>query len=445
MNARVTPAAPGTSLTGAGQGLPTIATVRLTGAAREAVLAVCVILALLGNAAPALASVEEFSTFSVEAQEDDDESLLDHLLARTPLAWRDEWERSPLALRSAQGCLTSGEWSNETDFKLRTAIGRRAWFGAALRQYENDRIQYDYTEFSIHVPTRLGTAGWMFRPSRDKASQDMALMWELGADTSAFQIRGVFGLEDVFNNFWEFRQVATGGRAEPYLRHPWEPGLLVVVRRPRVRAELGGRYLTPSTKRLIVDYSDPSTDHVKSLWGTLAWASVEARALGLEWEVRSLNHQASSTEHPIDLPQTDGRDFRRQWSVEGAARRRIASRLTAEARWLYQARTQFHAPPVDPPRFEGVDRVLQMEAAWSATPSLLVRLGGLHDRITIENSGITAPFSFGSRTESRAYLAAMARFGRVSVQIVEGIELDPEPYQVWAVHDKGFVQLQASF
>jgi hypothetical protein len=208
---------------------------------------------------------------------------------------------------------------------------------------------------------------------------------------------------------------------------------------------MGGRYLTPSTKRLIVSYADPSLDHIKSLWGTLAWASVEARALGIEWEVQSRNHQAASTEHQVDLPQPDGRDFRRQWSVEAAARRRIASRFTAEARWLYQARTQIHAPPVAPPRFEGVDRVLQVEAAWSATPSLHVRLGGLHDRISIQNSGVTAPISFGSRTESRAYVAAMARFGRVSLQIVEGLELDHEPYEVWAVHDKGFLQLQATF
>ena len=444
MRARATPAAPSTHHSGAGQGLPSAAAVRPS-AALGATLAACAILVLLGSPLPARGGVEEFSTFSVEAQEDDDESLLDHLLARMPLAWRDEWERSPLAIRSAQGCLTSGEWSNQTDFKMRTSIGRRAWFGAALRQYENDRIQYDYTEFSIHVPTRLGTAGWMFRPSRDKASQDMALMWDLGADTSAFQVRGVFGLEDVFNNFWEFRQVATGGRAEPYLRHPWEPGLSVIVRRPRLRAEVGGRYLTPSTKRVIITYADPSLDHVKTLWGTLAWASVEARALGFEWEIRSLNHQASSTEHPIVEPQPDGHNFRRQWSVEGAARRRIAARLTAEARWHYQSRTQVHAAPVDPPRFDGVDRVLQLEAAWSATPSLLLRLGGLRDRITIQNSGITAPFSFGSRTETRAYLAAMARFGRVNLQIVEGIEVDHEPYEVWAVHDKGFVQLQASF
>ncbi len=408
-------------------------------------LTACVILAVLRTPAPARAGVEEFSTFSVETQERDDESFIDHLLARGPLAWRDEWERAPLALRSAQGCLTSGEWFNETDLKLRTAIGRRAWFGLALRQYENDRVQYDYTEFSFHVPTRFGTAGWMFRPSRDKSSQDMALTWGVGADTSGFRFQAVFGLEDVFNNFWEFRQVSTGGRSEPYLRHPWEPGLRMVVRRPRLHAEIGGRYLTPSTKRVIVSYAQPNLDHITTLWGTLAWASVEARAVGIEWEARSTNHQAASTEHQIDLPQPDGGDYRRQWSVEAAARRRIAPRFTAEARWLYQSRTQIHAPPIAPPRFEAVDRVLQVETVWNASPSLDLRLGGLHDRISVQHSGVTAPFSFGSRTESRAYVSAMARFGRVNLQLVEGVELDHEPYSVWAVHDKGFVQLQAVF
>ena len=165
----------------------------------------------------------------------------------------------------------------------------------------------------------------------------------------------------------------------------------------------------------------------------------------MEWEARTTNHQAASTAYPVALPQPDGRDYRRHWSVEAAARRRVVPRLTAELRWLYQERTQVHAPPVTPPRFEGVDRVLQVEAVWTATPSLAVRLGGLHDRITVQNSGITAPFSFGSRRESRAYVAAMARFGRVNLQLVEGIELDHEPYDVWAVHDKGFLQLQTTF
>ena len=414
-------------------------------AARAVVAIAWACVAALAAVPPAGAVVEEFSTFSVEEQEHDDESLLDHILARAPLAWRDEWERSPLALRSAQGCITSGRWYNQTDLKLSAPVGGRARLGFAIRQNESDRVEYNYSDFSIHVATRFGTAGWLFRPSRDKSSQDMALMWDVGADTSAFQLQAVFGLEDVFNNFWEFRQAASHGVGEPYVRHPWEPALRVVVRQPSLRVEAGGRYLTPSTKRIIHQYSDRSLDDVRTLWGTLAWASVEARALGIDWEVRTSNQQASSTEHPLATPLPDGRNFRRQWSVETALRGRIAPRLTAEARWLYQERTQIHRPPVDPPRFDAVDRVLQVETVWTVTPSLLARVGGLHDRITVRQSAVTAPFSFGSRVESRAYVAAIATFGRMSLQIIEAIELDHEPYNVWAVHDKGFVQLQATF
>jgi hypothetical protein len=412
---------------------------------RAATAALWAILATLAIARPVGAVVEEFSTFSAEEQEHDDESLLDHMLARMPLAWRDEWERSPLALRSAQGCLTSGKWYNQTDLKLSAPLGGRARFAFAIRENESDRVDYHYMDLSIHVATRFGTAGWLFRPSRDKSSQDMALMWDVGADTSAFQIQAVFGLEDVFNNFWEFRQANTGGRGEPYVRHPWEPGLRMVVRRPSLRVEAGGRYLTPSTKRLINNYGNRDLDEVQTLWGTLAWASVEARALGIDWEVRSTNHQASTTEHPLATPLPDGGDFRRQWSIETAVRRQIAPRLAAEARWLYQERTQVHAPPIDPPRFEGIDRVLQVETIWTVTPSVWARVGGLHNRITLQESAITAPFSFGTRTESRAYVAGIARFGRMSLQITEAIELDHEPYNVWAVHDKGFVHVQTTF
>ena len=387
------------------------------------------------------AGTEEFSTFSVEAQEEDDESLLDHILTRPPHAWDPEWERAPLALRTAQGCLTSGQWINETELKLRTTLGTRSWFGLNLRQNEDDHSTFNYLDLSFHFPTRIGTLGAMFRPFHDKSRQDFALMWDLGADTTTVQVRAVFGLEDVFNNFWQFRQARVGGTSEPYLRHPWEPGLQVVVRPPGMRVEVGGRYLTPSSKRVLV----PSGTHLATLWGTLAWASVEGHLLGAGWEVRSINHQAASTDHPIEAPQPDGRDFRRQWSIEAAARRRVAGRLAAEARWVYQERTQQHAPPIWPPRFDAVDRVVQLEAVWSATSTLDLRCGGLHDRISVRPSGNAVSSHYGSRTESRAYLGLMARFGRVRLQAVEGIELDHEPYEVWLVHDKGFLQLQTTF
>ena len=139
---------------------------------------------------------------------------------------------------------------------------------------------------------------------------------------------------------------------------------------------------------------------------------------------------------------------RRQWTVETAVRRRVTPRLSAEARWLYQGRTQTHAPPDGPRRFTGIDRMLQGEALWRASDRLKLRVGGLYDRITITQTGLppAVPIkTYGSRKESRAYVGLIARFGRVDLQGVEGIELDHEPYQVSFVHDKGFLQLQTTF
>ena len=38
-----------------------------------------------------------------------------------------------------------------------------------------------------------------------------------------------------------------------------------------------------------------------------------------------------------------------------------------------------------------------------------------------------------------------ARFGKVQVQVLEGIELDSEPYEVAFHHDKSFLHLQTTF
>ena len=95
----------------------------------------------------------------------------------------------------------------------------------------------------------------------------------------------------------------------------------------------------------------------------------------------------------------------------------------------------------------GVFRERQLRI-WRASDWLKLRVGGLYDRITITQTGTTpavAIKTYGSRKESRAYVGLIARFGRVNLQGVEGIELDHEPYQVSFHHDKGFLQLQTTF
>jgi len=396
----------------------------------------------LGTAARA--GTEEFSTFDVLAQEEDDESLLDHYLTRQPREWRTEWERAPQAIRTSQGCLTSGEWFIDTDLKLRSSLGRSAQFGLDLRQSESDVASYDYLDFSFRFPTRFGTPGVMFRPLHEKSRQDFAFTWQAGSDTSATQVQAAFTLEDVLNNFWAFRQTRVGDQSEPYHRHPYEPALRVVSRHARWRAEMSGRYLTPSVRRVVAN-AGTMTPRIATLWGTFGTASLEVQGLGLDWELRTSNHQAKSTDQPIDFSTGDHHNYRRSWSTEMALRRRITPKLASEVHWLYQERDQHYGPPVGPARFLSINRMLVFESSYRLTPSWAVRAGGIYDRISINSAGNLPLNYYGSRRESRAFIGLSARFGRVTVAAIESMELDTEPYDVWLVHDKGFLHLQTTF
>lgn len=414
----------------------------LTPTHRAALLVLALALALPGATR---AGTEEFSTFGVEYQERDDESLIDHMLTRAPAAWDAEWARAPLAVRTQQGCLTAGQWFTSIDLKARTSMGGRAWFGFDLTQRQDDTVDYQFLDFSFHVPTRWGTPYLMFRPFHDKSRQDFALGWDVGADTSAFELSAVMGLEDMFNNLWSFRQTTLGELAQPYLKHPFEPALRLAVRQPAWNAEVGGRYLTPGTKKIIVSYVFPDLDSVATLWGTYAWGSVSARALGGELTVRAVNHQAESADWLITTPDVTDRNYRRQWCVETIVRRPIAPRWRAEGHWLYQERSANIASPTAPRSLFAVDRALQLEVGYAPLASLSLRAGALHDRVTITQAGTSLPRTEGTRGENRAYFGLALHFGRVSLQGVEGLELDHEPYVVSWIHDKGFLQLQALF
>ncbi len=87
----------------------------------------------------------------------------------------------------------------------------------------------------------------------------------------------------------------------------------------------------------------------------------------------------------------------------------------------------------------------QGELHWQFRPALAARVGGMFDRVDVAEGGPIHPFGYGTRNESRTYVGLEVRFASVTVTGVEGIEMDPEPYPVWFVHDKGFLQLQARF
>ncbi len=407
-----------------------------------ALLAVAALLA--AGVRPARASTEEFSTFDVERGEEDDESFIDHLLAQPPSEWRDEWQRAPMAFRTSQGCLTSGQWAMDNQLKLLTPLGQHARFGLGLDQVENDLLSYDNLDLWFLFPQRFGTLGFMFRPFYDKSRQDFAVSWEAGGDTTRNQLRLVYGLEDLFNNLWVWRQTRVGDAGEPYDRHPWEPALKAALRRKTWRLEAEGKWLTPSRRR-VGGYGATQGQSVETLWGTWGVASLEADALGVTWVARTENRQARSTDRPPDPAPGDGRNTRRMWQAEVGLRRALGARLRLEARWVYADRMESYRPPLADARFHGIDRTLQMGAHWAVLRQLTVRLGGLYDRVGIGHVGAPVVQSQGTRNESRAYFGLMARVGRVSLTGVEGIELDPEPYEVWHHHDKGFLLMQTTF
>lgn len=389
------------------------------------------------------AGTEQFSTFDVEAMEQDDESVIDHIEARFPREWRDAWEHSPRGLRSSEGCLSSAVWMSDTEVRTEAPMGQRALFDFDFHQSESDVANWDFLDFWFRFPQRAGTASVMFRPFRDKSRQDFALRWETGADTTALQVQATWGLEDLFNNFWAFRQTQVGQTSERYTRHPWEPALRIVSRHDHGRAEIDGQYLTPSSKRLQPLVAGGAM-RTGTLWGTRLDASAETQAFGAICALRVATQQALSTDRP-DSSTAGAHLFRRLWSAEATVSARPCPRLAADAGYYYVARTQVYGPPAGPARFDAVDRVLQLEGRWSLRPRFALRLGGLYDRVTIAKQGVTPWTTEGTRDEGRLYYGFDARFGRVRVRAAEGTHVDHEPYPTTFRHAHAFVQLQTTF
>lgn len=416
------------------------------------------LIAALAAPAPATASTEEFSTFDVLRPEEDDESLLDHLLTSAPRAWDEEWRRAPMAVRTLQGCLTSGQWINRTQLRTQAPLGQRARFGVELDQSEDDFASWNHLDFTFRFPQRFGTVGAAFRPFYDKSRQDFAFFYEAGADTAPAFLQLTFTFEDMFNNLWAWRQTRVGDESEPYERHPYEPAIRLGARGERWRGEASAKWLTPSEKRLP---GPPGSARKQrhGLWGAFGDARVELDALGATWEATAMNRQAWSSDLAIPDPlgrepytaadsaaftAGDDQRYRRLWRG-GLAVRRASGPWTAELRALYQERAETWAPPAGPARFGALDRTLGFEVTRRVNAALDLRTGILFDRVGVAREGNLPAPPHLSRDEKRLYLGLDARFGNVRVFGVEGIELDDEAYDVWLIHDKGFLGLQATF
>jgi hypothetical protein len=401
----------------------------------------------MARAAPsARASTEDFSTFHVEAQEEDDESLLDHLQTRYPADWEHEWEAGGQALRTSQGCLTAGQWLTDTQLRLSTPVGRAMLFGFDLRQELSDEVSVEHYDLTLwYLAPRGARVGWLFRPFHDKSLQDMGLLWSAGVDTAGFQVQGAFVLEDVFNNFWAFRQRRVGGLSEPYRKRPYEPALRLAWHGPRASLVLDGVWLTPSRKSIQVLYSG-GAGQAYALWGARAGLRLEALVAGIRGSLRAWNKQARDGSGPEDGSPLAA-DYRRQWQVVLELERALGARAALRTLALYGERWERYTPTPEPRLLAAVDRAAGLSADLRMHPSLTATAGVLAARLGVDQEGPLAGrvVSYGTRTESRAYVGMQARFANVRVAATEGFELDREPYEVWFIHDKAFFQIMARF
>jgi len=401
-------------------------------------------LALAVLLAPAArASVEEFSTYDLARMELNDENFLDHWLTRQPRSWYREFADAPNAFRTSQGCYTSGEWYMRHDLKARAEFGERAYMDIGLQIVSDDIASWQWLRLDFRWPTSgAGTFGFRFAPTADKSNQDFSALWDWGAPGDPLQIGAVFTVEDAFNSLWEFRQSQVGDHHEPYRAHPLEPALWVATEGKRHRVELGGKWLTPLSKDIV----DPDTTQngTYSLWGAKGALLAEFSFGAWATETRFETEQTQSSASTATVPGT-GRTYCRRWLVEGAARRAIGEKWTAEARGAYQDRTEDWRPPPSIANMRALDRGVALEFAGDVRENWRLRVGAMHDRVGLAEQGEMPAFTWGTRTESRAYVGLEARFGRIRVQGIEGIELDQESYDVSFHHDKGFLQLQAVF
>lgn len=401
-------------------------------------------LALVLLLAPvARASVEEFSTYDLARMEEDDENFLDRWLTRMPARWSAEYAAAPNAFRTSQGCYTSGEWYMRHDLKARAALGERAWLDVGFEQVTDNLASWQWVRLDFRWPTkRAGTFGFRFQPAPDKSQQDFAALWDWGSPGDPLQVAAVFTVEDAFNSLWEFRQARVGDRNEPYRAHPVEPALYVTTEGRRHRVEVGGKWLTP-LRRDILD-PDTTRNGSYSLWGAKGHLLAELSLEHWELEARFESEQVRSSEVSVLQP-GDGRSFRRRWLAETAVRRVLGSGWRAEARGAYQDRTQDWSPPLGLAAMRALDRGAALEVSGPPKEGWFMRVGFMRDKVGFAARGVIPASTWGTRRESRAYVGLEARFGRVRVQGIEGVELDAERYEVSFHHDKGFLQLQTTF
>jgi hypothetical protein len=398
--------------------------------------------------APVHASIEDFESWDIGAEEGDDEYGLDAYFLSFSPEWESEWVFAPEGARSSMGSTVNEVWEMRNEIRLLRDLNPNLRFAYSFVQNEGLTIEDEQHCVGLEIERAGFWFGPFARPSSSKERLDAGLVarraWSSG------------GRIDVSYSFEDWNSDHTNGRSTV-------------------------------EGRTVVDFIDPAREWragARQVWRGSRWIAVESAWLG-EFR-RDIEPPAASGKVPLrrvtggnqvtlrgqidpaesvvldflaerkesrvaDFPELLGTttDLRRDaWKV----RARLSHPLPAEflGRWGVQAREGVErdaAPAPDAYRLELDDIVATAGVRRRVTSALTAEFGYGYQATDVAQSGPESlqRFSWGTRTENRLYLIAELRAAGLAFRFIETIELDDEGYDAVSDHDKGFLQIQAGF
>jgi hypothetical protein len=411
---------------------------------------VCLVLALgllFGRSLPAAASLEEFETWDLGAAELDDEYGMDRFFAAFTPEWQRAWRSAAEGARVSLGCVTRERWEMLTEVRLRRLFHERARFRYSFVQENRLTVDNQQHFFGVEVKARDFWIGGYARPQAVKERHDFGLTLRR-AWPSGYELGVALSLENALSDFWTERSFLEERERVDHLDEGLEWRLEGARRWSERRWLRATAVILPEFGRQVEPVpSLGEPDYRLIVDGTAVELEGET-VLGRDTDLTAgaLRKEARRARFPREGTASD---FRRlTWAFSG----RLGHPLHGawRARWGLLARRSREEQTVfdaDPYRL----RVRELVATAGLERPLLswlrVDFGYGYQDVNVDTSGIESaiPFTHGTRSESRLYIAGDFNVQGVRLRLIETLEVDGEAYDVVGVHDKGFVQIQATF
>lgn len=415
-------------------------------AARGAIVA---LILAVHPAPPARASIEDFETWDVGAQENDDEYGLDMYFLSFSPEWDAHWLYSGDGARSTMGSSDNEVWEMRNELRMRRQLNDRVHFLYGFTQDQGLTIENEQHFLGLEVEGGGFWFGPFARPITTKEHLDAGLMvrraWKSGTE-----IRASLSFEDWISDhtngrsnirnrtFTDFLDPAREWRLG--VRQVWSPVRWIaadVVRLP----EFERRIQPPASTGLPEDFR----------WvGGHSWS---VRGAGDPMRGLTFDFLAEGKKSRVANFPSDGLDpvdtHRDAWKLRTRVTHALAGKFLG--RWGVQVRGAHEKDVADtaavPYRLIVDDVVTTVGTRREITRWLTGEFGYGHQETKIHQVGPKDEhrFTWGTRSENRLYLIAELATAGLRARFIETIELDNEGYKAFGDHDKGFVQLMADF